>query len=313
MAEIEKDIYAVRRKFKDEKHQLGLFHELANAKKLAKKNYGFKVWNIETKELVFEPKLTPAQEFIGALREMDQIMQEDIAEGHQWVYSNNAKKIPKGKNFDDTRKKGYYAVNCVDGVQWGMKKVGANATAWYGQQGGNIRWLNDHAKADAEKYFDLIEIGGRKTVRQLVDEGFLKPGDILTYYTMSHTNAYLGNRKSFDSGHAHCTRGGEGAPFTKWIGSLTCGGHRVGWIMRWKEWKRVLRVQVGAFETNKALCEISEMVTAETGFKCFSEKKDGLTYLFCGSFETKEKAEERLAIVQGVIPKAFLKECDVLV
>ena len=50
---------------------------------------------------------------------------------------------------------------------------------------------------------------------------------------------------------------------------------------------------------------------AETVFKCILKKKVGLTYLFCGSFETREKAEKRLAIVQEVIPKAFIKESDV--
>lgn len=306
----DKDVYAVRREFKDEKHQLGLFHVLENAKKLADKNYGYKVWNIETKKCVYEPKLTYAKQFIGALQYMDVVMHEDLADGHVWRYSNGS--LKKSSTFELTRKRGQYAVNCVDGVQWGMRMVGATCCSWYGQEGGNIQWLNDHAKADVEKRFNLIHVGGKKTVRQLLDAGELKPGDILTYVSMSHTNAYLGKKKSFDSGHAHCTKSGEKAPFYCFIGPLTCGSQKVGWIMRWKEKKHAYRVQVGAFETKKMLEEYRKLVKEKTGYDCFAETEGKLTYLYCGSFETESKAKERLLEVQFAEPKAFIKEVDLL-
>ena len=76
---------------------------------------------------------------------------------------------------------------------------------------------------------------GRKTVRQLYQQGLLEPGDILTYMAFSHTNAYLGDKKSFDSGHAYCDKQGELAPFKRWKGSLAHKNDRVGFIFRIKE------------------------------------------------------------------------------
>ena len=63
----------------------------------------------------------------------------------------------------------------------------------------------------------------------------IEPGDILTYMAFSHTNCYLGDKKSFDSGHAYCDRQGELAPFKRWKGALAHKNDRVGFIFRIKE------------------------------------------------------------------------------
>ena len=116
-----------------------------------------------------------------------------------------------------------------------MKESGlpASACSWYGQKGGGIRWLNPHAEADLRKYADLIKIGNR-TPDQLVSDGTLCPGDILTFVTLNHTCIYLGNGISYDSGHAYCTEKGEGAHYVKWIGPLSWANHKVGYIIRLK-------------------------------------------------------------------------------
>ena len=71
---------------------------------------------------------------------------------------------------------------------------------------------------------------------------------------MSHTNAYYKNKKSFDSGHAFCTKSsGEHVPFKKWIGSLQYSSKKIAYILRIKD-RRHFRVQAGAY-SNKALAE----------------------------------------------------------
>ena len=74
----------------------------------------------------------------------------------------------------------------MGGVAFAMKESGlpASACSWYGQKGGGIRFLNDHAMADLLKYADLIKIGN-KTPAQLEAAGMLCPGDILTFATLA--------------------------------------------------------------------------------------------------------------------------------
>ena len=303
------DRYAVRKSWDDEKSQMGLYHFLENAIKQAS-DFGLRVYDLETEKLIYEPSASRKEQFVANLKYMDKVMKQDIKDGHQWVYSNNARKIPKGKDFEDTRKKGYYAVNCCDGVHWAMKMMNVYCCGWYGAIGGRIQWCAKNAERDTRKYFDIIETDCSHTVKQLVANGTIQPGDILTYVSMNHTNAYIGGGKSFDSGHAHCTRGGEGAPFTRFVGSLTCGGHKVGCILRWKEAPmKYMRVQVGVY-SKKATLEESKKLLKDAGFDTFQEKTDGGTRLFCGSFETVPKAMERLEQVQAVdkrFERAYLR------
>lgn len=301
------DKYAVRRTFDDLKSQMGLYHEVANAIKQAS-DFGLRVYDLETEKLVFEPTATRKEQFIENLKYMDKVMKQDIKDGHQWKYSNSSKR--KADDFDEARKQGKYLVNCCDGVHWGMKMMGITCCSWFGAQCGSICWCGTNAEEKTRKYFEIFQTNCKKTVKQLIDNGTIQPGDILTYVSMSHTNAYLGNNKSFDSGHAHCTTGGENAPFTCFVGSLTYPSQKVGCILRFKEPKmKFMRVQVGAY-TKKATLNEAKKILADAGFDTFSEKVDGTTRLFCGSFKTVEKAMERLEQVQAVderFERAYLR------
>ena len=308
---VAKDIYAVQRTLKETEFRRGLFHDLDNAKKQADIHWGFRVFNIETGELVYQPKLTKRQKFVAEMLHEDEIVRADIAAGHEWSYTNKDK---KGKTFEETRKKGYYRANCVDGVQWallssGVVGTGREAIQWYGAAG-FIRWLSDHAEADARKYFEIIEIKGR-TVKTLMDDGTLLPGDILIYQTLSHTNAYLGNRTSFDSGHANCTGSGEGAKYTKWVSETPYTGYKVQYIMRLKEegqpTGKTMRVHINAFKVKANATRCQADCKEKTGFDAFKELgSDGQWHVYCGSFSDPDFAAERLAYVQTHgYPKAF--------
>lgn len=215
-------------------HRLGMFHELENAKKLAEKNWGYKVYDVVNKTLVYAPKLSAMQKFVAEMVYIDALMKDDLKAGHKWKYRNkNTSK--NSKTFDDARAKNNRYINCVSGVQWALIRSGAvpsdrAAIQWYGNKG--IVWCNPHAEADAKKYFHVIDVG--KTVKQAIADGTLQPGDIITYKTLSHTNAYIGNGLFFDSGHAYCSGSGEGAEFKSWTGSAKYNAYKVAKLLRLK-------------------------------------------------------------------------------
>lgn len=223
--------------------------------------------------------------FLEKLSYMNKTMKSDISAGHVWKYCNSSGK--KASGFEQARKQGKYLVNCVDGVQWAMKMAGCNATSWYGSTG-KIAWLNNHAKADVEKHFTIIPVDNM-TVKQLYDKKLLCDGDILTYVNMSHTNAYIGHGKSFDSGHAYCTGSGEGAVFKKWIGALSCKSSKVAFILRAKD-RAHYRVQCGSFSVR----ENAEKVKAKLvklGYGCELKQVGDQTKVQVGHFDGKTNAE----------------------
>ena len=230
-----KDKYAVQRRLSETKYRLGLFSNLDNAKRQANANWGFRVYDMDARKLVYKPKLARWQKLCAACVRLNQWLVDDIAAGKDWRYYNIGH--VSESTFFKTRKANKLYTNCMGGVGFAMKESGlpASACSWYGQKGGGIRWLNPHAEADLRKYADLIKIGNR-TPEQLVSDGTLCPGDILTFVTLNHTCIYLGNHNSYDSGHAFCRPGdsGEGAKFVKWIGPLSWSNYKVGYIIRLK-------------------------------------------------------------------------------
>lgn len=227
------DRYVVRRRWAEKKYQIGAYHVLENAKRQADENWGFRVYDLEApKKAIYKPKLTRAQKMCAAMVRLNQWLLDDIKSGKDWRYYNGK---ASESTFWKTRKAKKYYTNCAGGIYFCMKEAGLPGTAcdWYGQKGGEIRWLNSKAEANLRKYAYLIKIGN-KTPKQLMSEGMLCPGDILTFVKINHTCGYLGNGLSFDSGHAYCKEGGEGARFVKWIGALSWADYKVGYIIRLK-------------------------------------------------------------------------------
>ena len=174
--------------------------------------------------------------FISTLMEMDTLMRADNAAGRQWRYKNKNTYL-LSRNFDAARTEKNYYTNCVTAVQWGLLRCGAvdanrDGIQWYGNKG--IVWLGANAEANAKKYFNIIKVGN-KTVKQCLDDGTLQPGDIITYTKLAHTNVYLGEGLSFDSGHVNCLEGGEGARFLRWIRETPYLGYKVAAILRLKQ------------------------------------------------------------------------------
>lgn len=230
---------------------------------------------------------TTCDKFIEALSSMNKVMKADNEAGHQWKYYNTKN---RNKTFAAARKAKNYITNCASGVDWGLKTAGVPESAlnWYGGIG-KIVWVKGDAKAEAKKYFDIIEIKGKKTVYQLYNANELVPGDVLTYMNFTHTNAYYGGKKSFDSGHAYCNGSGEGAQFKKWIGNLASGNAKVAYILRLKN-RTHYRVQTGAFTTKTELNKHTKLLTSKK-IKYELKTAGANTIVQVGYFSGKENAQ----------------------
>lgn len=247
------------------------------------------------------------ERYMDALAYMDKTMKADNKAGNTWKYCNVT--AHKAKDFESARKQKKFLINCVDSVQWACKMAGipSSALAWYGSNG--IAWCGTDAKTNAKKYFDIIKIGN-KTVKQCYDEGLLAEGDILTYVNLSHTNAYYKDGKSWDSGHAFCTRSsGEHVPFKKWIGSMRYSSYKIAYIFRIKD-RRHFRVQAGAY-TNKPLAEqkVKEFAT-KWKLAATIKAEDGMYKIQLGYFCSRENADKFRA---KVLKKTKLKDNEVIV
>ena len=218
--------------------------------------------------------------FLANLKAMSATMRAETKAGKKWKYKNSNQE----HTFADARKKNNRVVNCVLGVRWGLRGlIPDNALQWWGAKG-KIVWSNDKAKERAKKYFDIIKVGN-KTVNQLYKQGMLCEGDILTYMSMVHTNCYIGEKKSFDCGHAYCI----GQTFRKWIGNLACKTHKVNYIFRLKDRSHYI-VQGGAFY-DKAKANERISLLKKYGIAAVINEVDDMYKIQLGYFNSKENAE----------------------
>ena len=240
------------------------------------------------------------EKFLAKCKEYNKIVKQDKADGKPWKYYNNSHRSKS--TFEATRKANMRYTNCAGGVSFAMKGAGVPASAlqWYGGPG-KIVWLNSNAKVDCKKYFKIISIKGKKTVKQLMNDGTLLPGDVLTYVGMSHTNAYYGNGKSYDTGHAYCDGSGEGATYIKWIGSLAHPNSKVMYILRLKDQPKPknYRIRVGIYSIPENVSILQQRIKIKLNLDCFTEIKDGQTYVFCGSYSVLANAKERQTLLKN--------------
>lgn len=289
-----KDIYAVRRALNKKDSQIGLFSDIDKARKLADERWGFNVYNIETNKPVYKPVLMNWQKVCASAIELGEEVLKDIAAGHAWEYAGSGE-----RTFAKAREKGNYKANCSGGVYWILRNAGVIPSSyscnWYGTIGG-FKWLTPTAEAEARKYFDIIDIHN-KTVNQCIKDGTLHPGDIICYETFSHTNMYLGNNTSFDSGHNNCHGSGNGAKFYRWVSPLTCGGYKIAQIMRIKEnnvtaqqTSAQYRVQAGEYmlkdNANNMLTKVKK-----AGFDAKIVTVNGMYIVQLGVFSVKSNAD----------------------
>ena len=242
-----------------------------------------------------------AADLIASAKKLNRVMRADNKAGNQWRYYNTKR---SASTFKATRAAKKFYTNCMGGVSFVAKNAGISGDAldFYGGKG-NIVWLGDGAKARTKKVFDILAVN--RPVKQAVKKGIIQPGDILTYKNIIHTNMFIGNNKSFDSGHAYCDGNGEGAPFLKWIGSLAHPESVCKYVLRLKG-PNVYRVQVGAYDSLDNAGRRAVEVARISGLKCFMEHTD-MIRVYCGSFEQAQNAIERIHDLENAnIKDAFI-------
>lgn len=244
-------------------------------------------------------------------------LKADIQAGNIWTYSNHG----VSGTFQLAEKNKNFKANCATIANWALRdlKVFKKGNYFWGRMGGELV-CNEATLKVLQKHCKIIHINGRKTVNQVMSDGTLLDGDIVTYVNLQHTNVYAGNGRWYDAGHAYCKEGGEGAKFRTWYGKTVYGDQKVSYIIRYNgntQKKTVYRVQIAAMNTESAVDKIKVECKKKTrpltedgkGLDAFSEKmSDGKWHVFCGSFEQNAKAEERLKLLKKYYPDAFIKQ-----
>ena len=273
--------------------QLGAYHDLEKAKEKVDENPGYKVFD-ESGKVVYEvaKEKTAVNKVIKQCKKFQKQLKTDIKDGHKWIYSNSGKLLEE--QWANAVKNKKRACNCALLARWALKEAGLipqDIGVFYGEK--NIIKWSDETEKTIKKTCDVIRIGDR-TVSQLINDGTLQPGDIVTYVDIGHTNIYAGNNKWYDAGHAYAEGSGEGAVFNSWHGKTVYGGQKVAYIIREKgkraTTKNAYVVQVGSYSFS-ANADKQANAVKKAGFDAIVKIEDSRYKVQCGVFEEKKNAD----------------------
>ena len=172
---------------------------------------------------------------VTEIKKVQQMYIEDRAAGNNWVYRNNTGRS-SARTFEEAFANGQRWTQCADGTNKILKGAGViplDTGHFFGNASGDISW-GGNAKAVIESVADVYHYNNGTTVGQLMSSGVLQAGDVITYVGFNHTNIYAGDGYWWDSGHAHCTCGGENAPFWTFYGNEDKSGLQVGCLIRFR-------------------------------------------------------------------------------
>lgn len=127
-------------------------------------------------------------------------LQEGIARGDRWVYTNSNKYANQSSSFDGLLEDGRYGVNCAMPSGWAMIDLGVlkPGDRYWGDTEGKFHNFDKHGKYIEEVCY-VRYWGGAKRFCDLFDEGLVKPGD--SFLAKGHTFVYLGNDLFLAAGH----------------------------------------------------------------------------------------------------------------
>lgn len=231
----------------------------------------------------------------------------DIKSGKKWTYTN---KLKIADTFDQAEKKPLRRTNCARGVIWALIEadvLSGFVGGFYGKRGGDVVFKTKAVKEEMLNHYIIVPVKGKKTVSQCLKDGTIKPGDIVTYYSMNHTNMYLGDNEWFDTGHAYCNGPGENAVFKKWVGNTVYGTQKVGSVLRPKK-ITVYRVQLGAFE-RKANADRQVRIIGDKGFKSVVECDEKFyRVLLEKTYRTMQEAQAQINLLKKRGVNAIINE-----
>lgn len=308
--------YRVRRTKDDEKTQKGAYHELELAKKCADQNPGYVVfdwgWNQVYPEKTQYPETATGRSILDQCAKFQAQLEADIAAGKNWEYHNPSKYLEE--QWSNALKNNKRACNCALLARWALKEAGLipqDTKIFYGKLGGTIQWGAGTKEAVTDTC-DLISIQ-KRTVQQLINDGTLQPGDIVTYVDLQHTNIYAGDGKWYDAGHAYCSGSGEGAIYKSWYGEGKYNNQKVGYIIRAKDNEEsdkptgeMYIVQAGAY-TKRSNAEARVQKLKAAGFDAFIRFEDNFYKIQAGAYEIKENAEKQVERLKAAGFTAFIR------
>ena len=302
--------YRVRDGWANADSQTGAFHDLELAKAEADRT-GYNVYDASGKKIYPETAQDAGRSILKQCTKFQKQLEKDIAAGKNWEYHNPSKYLEE--QWANALKNNKRACNCALLARWALKEAGLipqDTKIFYGKLGGTIQW-GYGTKEAVTAACDLINIQNR-TVQQLIDDGILRPGDIVTYVNLQHTNIYAGGGKWYDAGHAYCSGSGEGAIYKSWYGDGKYNNQKVGYIIRPKaasgaqtgECRYI--VQAGAFK-KKANAEAQLKAILAAGFDAYISWAEGQYKIFAGAYEVKENAEAQVERLKDAGFSAFIR------
>lgn len=156
-----------------------------------------------------------ASRFLKILEKYSNQIKSDKAKGITWAYRNSGASKTWSDAVKRGKKDGITYSNCALMVNWAFREMGIiDKRSFWGEAGGEIHYTSNSkgsVKNMILKKCNIIAV--YKTPQQLLDEGFLKPGDICTYVDYRHTNVYAGNGQWYDSGRSSAVGGYQDGTF----------------------------------------------------------------------------------------------------
>lgn len=180
--------------------------------------------------------VTPVQAYettghpvLDACAKFEEQLETDRANGMVWKYYNSK----CSKTFSDALANSNRRMNCALLARWALKDAGliSSGVSFWGDYNGEIHWGNG-AESEVRAVCDVYPIYNQ-TTKELIANGGLQPGDIVTYENYRHTNVYAGDNMWYDAGHVFCNEGGDGAVFPTWYGEKN-DNPKVAYIIRLK-------------------------------------------------------------------------------
>ena len=165
------------------------------------------------------------ERFVGRLQKYQPVLKKY---GDQIYYSFSdseatfAKAEARLKAGKDT------GLTCVVPCRWALKDIGIDPAGFTAENGSFRNCHKGAVKAHLERIMSGEVVG--KTVKQAVDKGLLKPGDILTYKGKDHTFVYSGDRCYVYDGGRYGSYEKDGI-----LHDYAARGEKVSEILRWKD------------------------------------------------------------------------------
>ena len=118
---------------------------------------------------------------------------------------------------------------CVVPIKWALKLMGLNPDGFYGYKG-YFRGFDNDLKRKLKK----TDKANGYTIKQAVDKGLLKTGDIIAFKNRTHTVAYSGQGyKVYEGGHAAIRSKFKTGILLDYSKVLTYRGRKISCICRW--------------------------------------------------------------------------------